>query len=235
MAKKGKDNKTKRISVPSAIPIRNKKHYTFIVSASPGPHPKNFSIPLAVLLRDELGVCSTQAEAKKIIKQKNVLVDGRVRTNHKFPVGFMDIIFIKKLNKYYRIEIIKGKLKAIEVKKTDVKYCRVTKKLTIKNKKISIGLHDGKTLIGDNNIKVGDTLKISIPEYKIIQLIKLQPGVNCIVYKGKHGGKFGKLEKIIEQRGSMASNVILRDEQNKELITSLNYIMAIDEEFFSKN
>jgi len=147
----------------------------------------------------------------------------------------MDIIFIKKLNKYYRIEIIKGKLKAIEVKKTDVKYCRVTKKLTIKNKKISIGLHDGKTLIGDNNIKVGDTLKISIPDYKIIQLIKLQPGVNCIVYKGKHGGKFGKLERIIEQRGSMASNVILRDEQNKELITSLNYIMAIDEEFFSKN
>jgi small subunit ribosomal protein S4e len=230
MAKKGKTHHLKRLAVPSHLPIRKKKHKVFLVSPNPGPHKKSESLALAVLLRDELQLCDSFIEAKKIIKQRHVYVDGRVSTDPKRPIGFMDVIYIKPLNKYWRMEIVNGKLKAVAVNKLDFKYGRVVKKLTIKKGKISIGLHDGKTLLADNSIKVGDTLKISLPDYKILKTIKLAPGALCIIFRGKHKGKLGKLQSIIEQKGSMGSIAFLKDMSNKELRTSLDYLMVIDEE-----
>ncbi|MEM3361858.1 MAG: 30S ribosomal protein S4e [Candidatus Anstonellaceae archaeon] len=231
MAKKGKSYHLKRIAVKSVLPIRKKKQKVFLVSPRAGPHPKKESLALAVLIRDELGLAKDFSEARKLIKKGYVLVDGRVSKDPKRPIGFLDIIEIKPLNKFWRMEIINGKLKANEISKSTVKYCKVIGKHVIKKGRISISLHDGKNILADNNVKVGDSVKISLPHYKLVNLIKLQTGANCYIFKGKHAGKFAILKNIVEQRGSMGSIAVLEDKDKKEILTSLNYIMVIDNEF----
>jgi small subunit ribosomal protein S4e len=41
-------------------------------------------------------------EVKYILKQRLVKIDGRVRTDHKYPAGFMDVIQIDKTGENFR-------------------------------------------------------------------------------------------------------------------------------------
>ncbi|MFN3910191.1 MAG: S4 domain-containing protein [Candidatus Anstonellaceae archaeon] len=234
MAKKGRIYHLKRLATKKLLAIRGKKHKVFLTSPSPGPHPKKDSIALAVLLRDELGICADFTEARKLLKNSLVFVDGKIVKDPKRPIGLMDIIFVKPSNKYWRMEIIDKKLHAKELKNSNqvnFKYCKVIKKHTIKKGKISLTLHDSKTIIGDNKIMVGDTIKVSLPDVKLVKLLKLQPGAFCYIFRGKHAGTIGVLDKIIELKGSMASIAVLKDQNKAEIRTASNYIMVIDEEF----
>lgn len=56
---------------------------------SPGPHKLRECLPLIVLLRNRLKYALTGDEVKRIVKQRLIKVDGKVRTNPTFPAGFM--------------------------------------------------------------------------------------------------------------------------------------------------
>ena len=56
---------------------------------STGPHKLRECLPLLVILRDRLKYALTGHEAMMILKQRQVLVDARVRTDNTFPAGFM--------------------------------------------------------------------------------------------------------------------------------------------------
>ncbi|MFV2015396.1 MAG: S4 domain-containing protein, partial [Candidatus Heimdallarchaeota archaeon] len=91
MTKAGKKQHQKRVSAPSIWPI-HRKGTTFVTKISPGPHSKDYGMPLIVLLRDVLNIGQTRKEIKHIVSRRQVLVDGRVRTDDRFPVGHMDIV-----------------------------------------------------------------------------------------------------------------------------------------------
>ena len=55
MAKKSGSLKAKRSAAPAFWQIARKEK-RFVVRTSPGPHPKNYSYPLLVVLRDILGL-----------------------------------------------------------------------------------------------------------------------------------------------------------------------------------
>merc|ERR1712076_263282 len=57
-----------------------------------GPHKLRESLPLAVFIRNRLKYALNGLEAKKILMSRSVKVDGKVRTDMKFPAGFMDVI-----------------------------------------------------------------------------------------------------------------------------------------------
>lgn len=38
-----------------------------------------------------------------ILRQRFIKVDGKVRTDHTYPAGFMDVVEIKKTNDYFRL------------------------------------------------------------------------------------------------------------------------------------
>ncbi|RYY87779.1 hypothetical protein EON63_03500 [archaeon] len=59
---------------------------------SQGPHKLRESLPLILILRNRLKYALTGKEAKAICIEKNVLVDGKVRTDPNFPAGFMDVV-----------------------------------------------------------------------------------------------------------------------------------------------
>lgn len=45
----------------------------------------------------------TVKEVQMILKQRNVLVDGRARTDTTFPTGFMDVVSIPKTGENFRL------------------------------------------------------------------------------------------------------------------------------------
>lgn len=54
-----------------------------------GPHKLRESLPLVVMLRNRLKYALTRDEVTKIVMQRTIKVDGKVRTDVTFPAGFM--------------------------------------------------------------------------------------------------------------------------------------------------
>jgi small subunit ribosomal protein S4e len=63
---------------------------------SPGPHKTRECLPLILLLRNRLKYALTGKEVTSILMQRLVHVDGKVRTDRTYPVGFMDVVDIPK-------------------------------------------------------------------------------------------------------------------------------------------
>lgn len=61
----------------------------FAPRPSTGPHKLRESLPLVVMLRNRLKYALTRSDVTKIVKQRTIKVDGRVRTDINYPAGFM--------------------------------------------------------------------------------------------------------------------------------------------------
>ena len=142
----------KRLAAPKFWKMA-KKGVKWVVRPSPGPHPLKECIPLLVLVRDILKLVETADEGKKIIKRGEVLVDGKIRKDHKFPVGLFDVISIPKIGKNYRIIPNKDGLGLIEIgeKEKNKKLCKIVGKTLVKGSKIQLNLHDGKNILVEEN------------------------------------------------------------------------------------
>jgi small subunit ribosomal protein S4e len=69
----------------------------------------------------------------KICRQKEGLikVDGRVRRNHRYPLGQMDVVTIEKTNEFFRMLLdVKGRFvpHRIDAKEAGFKLSKVVKK-----------------------------------------------------------------------------------------------------------
>merc|ERR1711976_893370 len=54
------------------------------------------SMPISIFLRNRLKYALTAKEVATIMRQRLIKVDGKVRTDARFPAGFMDVIQIEK-------------------------------------------------------------------------------------------------------------------------------------------
>lgn len=75
----------------------------------------------------------SRQDSLKICKDKEgmIKVDGKVRRNHRFPLGQMDVVSIDKTNEHFRILLdIKGRFQPhrIDAKEASFKLCKVVKK-----------------------------------------------------------------------------------------------------------
>lgn len=61
----------------------------FAPRPSTGPHKLRESLPLMIFLRNRLKYALNGAEVTKIVMQRLIKVDGKVRTDPTFPAGFM--------------------------------------------------------------------------------------------------------------------------------------------------
>lgn len=229
MAKKGGTYHTKRIAIPKVIPISNKKASKFMMTTAPGPHQKNKSVPLGVLLRDVLGVTKSAAETRKVLNGKQVFVDGTMRRDERFPIGIMDSVSIPKAEKAYRIVVNKkGQLVPVEAKGGSKKIAKITGKNTVKGGKINVTLHDGRNILADNKLKVGDSVIVSVPKTKIEKVLKLDEGAKCLITDGKHAGTIATLQKIIEREGEYPEAKLKGAE---EFITLAKYLFVVDDSY----
>jgi small subunit ribosomal protein S4e len=232
MARRGGKQHLKRLNQPKVIQLRNRKEHTFLLNPSPGPHSKEKSIAIGVLLREVLNIASTAKEAKRILHEGKVLVDGRVVKDIHFPVGMMDIISFPEINKHYLLTVgEKMRLVPISVDGNAlIKYWKVVRKYVRPGNKLYATLHDGRTISIDNHIKVGDTLVVDLKEKKLVKHLKLEPGAKCLIVEGKHAGRVVELQEIIS-RGSGRKKEAKLKAGGEEIITLADYLFVIDDDF----
>jgi len=189
----------KRLNAPRALRLHRKEN-TWTVRASPGPHSKNKSIPLGLAVRDYLDLCDTLREAKRVISSGEILVDGEIRKDYKYPCGFMDVITIPKMKKYYRVMYdTRGKLSLVPIQTKDAewKLCRIENKTIVKGKRVQLNFHDGKNKIIDKDeFGTGDVLRLSFKDKKILDTYKFAKGTVSLVIGGSHVGEMANIEDI---------------------------------------
>ncbi len=203
--------KLKRQMAPTFWGI-TRKDKRFVITVKPGPHSKNLSIPTAVFLRDTLKIVSTLREAKSTIYERKVTVDGVKRKSLHHGIGLMDVVELEGISDIYRLVPQDSQiLKPIKINDSEKskKLVKVTSKTTIKNGKTQIGFHDGRSLISDKALSVGDSCLIQVPEQKILDVIKLEKGSQVIVIKGVNTGQIGSIEEIKEGTFMLPKRVLI--------------------------
>ena len=209
-----------------------RKDKRFVITVKPGPHKKGYSIPTAVFLRDTLKIVTSLREAKTSIYSGRVKIDGVVRKSLHHSIGLMDVVELQDVSDVYRLVPTEGKiLKPIKIKDTEKskKMVRVSTKTTINKGKTQIGFHDGRSIISDTKVSVGDTCLIQIPDVKILEVIKLETGIQGLVTRGINSGQIGKIEAIEEGTFILPKRVILTLGERKIEIPA-DIIMPIGKE-----
>jgi small subunit ribosomal protein S4e len=223
--------KLKRQMAPQFWGI-TRKNKRFVITVRPGPHKKTQSIPTAVFLRDMLKIVTSLREAKASIYSGKVKIDGVVRKSLHHAIGLMDVVELENVPEIYRLVPTEGKLlrpvKINESEKTK-KLVRVTSKSTISKGRMQIGFHDGRSTISDTQVSVGDTCLMQIPEQKILEVIKLEPGCKALVTRGINAGQTGKVESIEEGTFILPKRAVLILGERKIEIPE-DIIMAIGKE-----
>ena len=189
-----------------------RKSKRFVITVRPGSHPKNNSIPTAVFLRDTLKIVSTLREAKSVIYGGKVSVDGVKRKSLHHSIGLMDVVELENVPDVYRLVPQDGKvLKPLKIDQSEKtkKLSKVTSKTSIKDGKTQLGFHDGRSMISDTAVNVGDSCLIEIPKQKILDVVKLEQGCQAIIIRGVNAGQVGTVDKIEEGTFSLPRRVLL--------------------------
>ncbi|MDO5850994.1 MAG: 30S ribosomal protein S4e [Methanobacteriaceae archaeon] len=231
MAKMGSRKHLKRYKAPKTWPIHAKEN-TWTTKTSAGSHALDKSIPLVFVLRDILGLAKNAKESKIILNNGEVLIDGVVRKDHRYPVGFMDVVSIPKMNKYYRVlPDNKGKLVLHEIseKDTSFKLCSIEGKNIVKGGKTQLNLHDGRNVLTEDEYKTSDVVVLSIPEQQITDSIKFENGSIGLITGGKHIGELGEIEEIRISNSSKSNTVLMETEEGK-FLTLTKYVFVIGKE-----
>lgn len=223
--------KLKRQMAPQFWGI-NRKSKRFVVTIRPGPHKKELAIPTAVFLRDTLKIVNSLREAKSAIYGGRVKIDGVVRKSLHHAIGLMDVVELQDVSEVYRLVPTGGKiLKPVKINTAEKskKIVRVASKTTIKDGKTQIGFHDGRSIISDAKVSVGDSCLIQIPEPKILEVLKLEKNSHVLVTQGVNAGQIGKVETIESGTFILPKRILLSLGERKIEIPS-NFVMVIGKE-----
>lgn len=211
----------------------------FTVKPLGSAHRVAASLPLLLLLRNRLKYALVAREARQILMQRLVQVDGRVRTSQKYGCGFMDVISIPTTNEQWRILYdVKGRFALHKIVASEAKFklCKVTGKKIGRGAIPYITTHDGRTIrYPDPDIKLHDSIKIDIATGKIIDFVHFKTGNSVMVTSGRNIGRVGLLQHrdrhpggfdivhVVDDRGhsfaTRMSSVFVIGEGNKPLVS----------------
>ena len=239
MGRKGERGHLKRKPAPKLWPIHRKEAVWTVMSKS-GPHSRSGSMPLALIVRDMLGLAKTGKEAKNIISQGKIMVDGKVRRDARFLVGLMDVISIVDAKKSYRVLPSKKGLMLLAIKSDEAvfKLYRIEDKTIVKGGQLQLDLHDGTcSLISldtsqsleEDAYQTLDVLQLSIPERELLEHTKLTVGANAIVIGGKNMGKVGKVTTIDKKPNQKRRDTIvtIEDTNGGQFQTILEFVFIL--------
>jgi small subunit ribosomal protein S4e len=200
------------------------------------------SLPLLIIVRDVLGYAQTAREARKLIAEGHFKVDGRVRKDYKFPVGFMDVLEIVDTGEAYRFlpyPVKFFKLHPIPREEARLKPVRIENKTTVKGGHIQLNLHDGRNILirvkdprnpVEDVYKTMGTLLITVPEQEIKEYIPFQKGHIAIIIGGRNVGRVGVIRDVKPGWGRKRTLVTLEDASGNLFQTILDYVFIIGAE-----
>ena len=94
---RGPKKHLKRLNAPKHWML-DKLSGVFAPRPSSGPHKLRESLPLILFIRNRLKYALSYDEAKKIVMQRLIKVDGKVRTDMTYPAGYMGKLYKVYLN-----------------------------------------------------------------------------------------------------------------------------------------
>jgi len=216
----------KRIAAPISWPITRKTQH-WVVGANAGAHSMETGIPLLIVVRDILKVANNAREARKIINEKNICIDGVPRTDYKHMVGLFDIVSMPATNEYYRVLLDKhNRFKLFKEDAGAAKLCRINNKTIVTKGAVQLNLHDGTNILASNDYKTFDTVLLDTKERKIVKHIGYKPGNLAMIVGGEHSGEIGKIKQIRKVRGSGTNMVAISNENEFETIEDYVYVIG---------
>jgi small subunit ribosomal protein S4e len=240
---RGPKKHLKRLNAPKHWML-NKLGGIYAPRPTSGPHKLRECLPLALILRNRLKYALTRHEVIMIVMRRHITVDGKVRTDANYPVGFMDVVNIAKTNENYRLMYnTKGRfvLHAVPAKEAQFKLCRVTrvahaKKATIGSNPFMKGqasaipyivTHDGRTIrYPDPLIHSNDTIKFDISTGKISDHVKFEVGNLAMITRGANIGRVGVIINREKHPGSYEI-VHVKDRRGESFATRVENVFVI--------
>ena len=194
----------KRIASPKSwiIPRKGTK---YLLIPYPGK-ALEISMPLGMIIRDLLQLTHKKKETRAFLKNKEIMVDGKVIEEEKFPVSIFDTIAIPSLKKFYRVSInSRGKFELNEIKENEIssKILKVIGKTSLKKGKIQLNLFNGRNMLSDKSVKVNDSLLVDLEKNSIIKHIPLKEGCEIYILGGKHLGEKGTIKSMKENNAQV--------------------------------
>lgn len=213
--------------MPKTWNIQRKTH-KWAVKASPGPHSGLKSIPLSLVLRDVMKLANSSRGAKKILHDGNILVDGVVRRDYKFPVGVFDVITIPKIDMSYRVFLdAKQRLSLRKISDPEIKLCKITDKTILKGGNTQLNLHDGSNIVSDEySYHPSDSVILSLPERKVVKHLTYKPGSLALVIGGAHSGELATIEDVRKTRSAMPNMTSLHSSYGFETIEDYVFVIG---------
>ena len=196
-----------RSKATKKLPIPRKGTKYLAVST----HNKKESIPLVVVMRDILKLVKNKKELKKVLNEKQVLINHKEIRETNYPVCLFDVINLPSAKKNYRANLSEHKkmaFKEVSDKDAETKTYKVVDKKILSGKKVQINLMQGKNIISDEKVNVGDSVVLNLKDNKIVSVIPMQEGKEVFVIKGKHAGHQGKIQEIMDRGGKSIAKII---------------------------
>merc|ERR1712039_1038523 len=132
-----------------------------------------------------------------IMKQRLIKIDGKTRTDPKFPTGFMDVVQIDKTGENFRIIYdVKGRFTVHRITASEAAYklCRVRAVSTGPKGVPYLHTSDGRTIrYPDPNAKVNDSIQLDLATNKVQDIITFEVGNLCMVTGGANAGRVGTM------------------------------------------
>jgi small subunit ribosomal protein S4e len=156
-------------------------------------------------------VAESAREARVLVGRGAVHVDGRPIQDLERGLGLMDTIgFGAPPQEHFRVlKDHRGKLVLAPIPgpEATTKIGRIRFKHTVRGGRIEVTLHDGRNLLVDagSPYRVGDSLKIHLPDQKVLAHLPLAPGQLAYVAGGSHVGELARVERV-EVRNSPQPN-----------------------------
>jgi small subunit ribosomal protein S4e len=179
-----------------------------------------------------------------IVMRRLVKVDGKIRSDHRYPAGFQDVVSIDKTDENFRLLYdVKGRYTLHRINKDEAQYklCRIRR--IGKAKKATIGrnplahdqgaaipyavTHDGRTIkYPDPVVQANDTVKLDLKTGKIQQVVKFDVGNIAMVTKGANTGRIGVIQAKDRHPGDF-DIVHLKDKKGHVFATRLENVFVL--------
>ncbi|MDN7012367.1 30S ribosomal protein S4e [Methanoculleus sp. FWC-SCC3] len=224
----------KRLVAPGSWHIP-KKVQKFVMKTAPGPHNAD-ALPIGVWLREHVGLAQNASEVKKVLHQRDVLVNGRACKDPRMGLGVFDIVSIPKLGKHYRIQFdVRGNLSAVEIPAESAKtrLCKIRNKTTVKGGKVQLNLAFGANILADNTYKAKDSVVVTLgidgeERFRIVDHFPFAEGNVAMIVGGKHSGKVARIIEITRTASSVPNRVILADDSAGERFETIEeYVFMV--------
>lgn len=199
---------------------------------STGPHKLRECLPLALILRNRLRYALNYTEAMKITHDKSgmVQVDGKTRSDVRYPCGFMDVVHLKPSNEYFRLLYdVKGRFRVTKIteEEAQTKLLKIKQKLTGANSVPYVVTHDGRTIRYPHpDINVHDSVVFELASGEIKEQLKFELGALVMIVGGVNTGRVGNIVHWEKHEGGF-DIVHVRDSKGHTFATRIHYAFVI--------